>query len=112
MADTLKNTIYTLMKEGLYTEEEIHSMINDAAAAVKEEDNAIKVSLDEARASYIKAVYDFYNAIGVKTTMEGAEAQAKFIEKMSSLSNLFSNHTCKTSEDNDISTILNFIKNL
>ena len=111
MKTSLYEEIVAAMHEG-NSKEDILSLVNKAEAQVKEENNANKVSKDEARARYIKAVYDFYNAIGVETTMEGAEAQAKLIEKMSTLTNLFPNHTHKTYKDDDMSTILNFVKNL
>ena len=112
MKTNLYEEIVAAMHEGK-SKEDILSLVNNAAAQVKEENNATKVALDEARANYIKAVYDFYNAIGVETTMEGAEAQAKLIEKMSSLSNLFkSKAETELDDDDDINTILDFIKNL
>ena len=111
MKTSLYEEIVAAMHEG-NSKEDILSLVNEAETQVKEEDSATKVALDDARKNYIKAVYDFYNAIGVETTMEGAEAQAKLIEKMSSLANLFPTHTYKTSKDDDINTILNFIKNL
>ena len=118
MKTSLYEEIVAAMHEG-NSKEDILSLVNDAEAQVKEENDANEVALDEARANYIKAVYDFYNAIGVKTTMEGAEAQAKLIEKMGTLSNLFkpnSNSKVETKSnldnDNDINIILDFIKNL
>ena len=112
MKTNLYEEIVAAMHEGK-SKEDILSLVNNAAAQVKEENDATKVALDEARANYIKAVYDFYNAIGVETTMKGAEAQADLVEKMSSISNLFkSNPKSETNNDNDINTILDFIKNL
>ena len=111
MKTNLYEEIVAAMHEGK-SKEDILSLVNNAEAQVKEENSATKVALDEARANYIKAVYDFYNAIGVETTMEGAEAQAKLIEKMSTLTNLFPTHTYKTPKDEDINTILDFVKNL
>lgn len=111
MKTSLYEEILAAMHEG-NSKEDILSLVNEAEVQVKEENNATKVSLDEARANYIKAVYDFYNAIGVETTMEGAEAQAKLIEKISSLSNFFPTHTYKTPKDDNINAILNSIKNL
>ena len=113
MKTNLYEEIVAAMHEG-NSKEDILSLVNNAEAQVKEENNANKVSKDEARANYIKAVYDFYNAIGVETTMEGAEAQAKLIEKMSTLTNLFPTrtHIHKTPKDEDINTILDFVKNL
>ena len=129
MKTSLYEEIVAAMHEG-NSKEDILSLVNEAEAQIKEENNATKVALDDARANYIKAVYDFYNAIGVETTMEGAEAQAKLIEKMSDLSNLFKSAASKSEEtmndlsnifksepkvnsiDEDINTILNFIKNL
>lgn len=100
------------IREGNSTED-ILSLVNDAAASVQEEKDATKVSLDEARANYIKAVYDFYNAIGVETTMEGAEAQADLIEKMGNFSNLFKSANPKSeTKDEDINTILDFLKKI
>ena len=112
MKTSLYEEIVAAMHEG-NSKEDILSLVNEAEAQVKEENNATKTALDDARANYIKAVYDFYNAIGVETTMEGAEAQAKLIEKMGTLSNLFkpnSNSKPESDSDNDISTILDFIK--
>ena len=111
MKTNLYEEIVAAMHEG-NSKEDILSLVNNAEAQVKEENDANKVALDEARARYIKAVYDFYNAIGVKTTMEGAEAQAKLIEKMSTLTNLVSNRINKTYKDNDMNIILDFVKNL
>ncbi len=116
MKTSLYEEIVAAMHEG-NSKEDILSLVNDAEAQVKEENDANKVALNEARANYIKAVYDFYNAIGVKTTMEGAEAQAKLIEKMGTLSNLFKPNSkskveTKSNLDNDINIILDFIKNL
>ena len=111
MKTNLYEEIVAAIREG-NSKEDILSLVNDAEAQVKEENDANKVSKDEARANYIKAVYDFYNAIGVETTMEGAEAQAKLIEKMSTLTNLFPTRTYKTHKDDDMNTILNFVKNL
>lgn len=112
MKTNLYEEIVAAMHEGK-SKEDILSLVNNAEAQVKEENNATKVALDEARANYIKAVYDFYNAIGVKTTMEGAEAQAKLIEKASTLSNLFkSKAETELDDDEDINIILDFIKNL
>ena len=111
MKTSLYEEIVAAIHEG-NSKEDILSLVNEAEAQVKEKNNANKIALDEARKNYIKAVYDFYNAIGVETTMEGAEAQAKLIEKMSSLSNLFPTHTYKTHKDEDINIILDFVKNL
>ena len=111
MKTNLYEEIVAAMHEG-NSKEDILSLVNEAETQVKEENNATKVALDDARANYIKAVYDFYNALGVETTMEGAKAQAKLIEKMSSLANLFPTHTYKTPKDEDISVILDFVKNL
>ena len=105
MKTSLYEEIVAAMHEG-NSKEDILSLVNEAEAQVKEENNATKVALDDARANYIKAVYDFYNAIGVETTMEGAEAQAKLIEKMSDLSNLFKTAASKSEETiNDLSNI-------
>lgn len=105
MKTSLYEEIMAAMHEG-NSKEDILSLVNEAEAQVKEENKATKVALDDARKNYIKAVYDFYNAIGVETTMEGAEAQAKLIEKMSDLSNLFKSATSKSEETmNDLSNI-------
>ena len=105
MKTNLYEEIVAAMHEGK-SKEDILSLVNNAEAQVKEENNATKVALNDARANYIKAVYDFYNAIGVETTMEGAEAQAKLIEKMSDLSNLFKSAASKSEETmNDLSNI-------
>ena len=105
MKTYLYEEIVAAMHEG-NSKEDILSLVNEAETQVKEENNATKVALDDARANYIKAVYDFYNAIGVETTMEGAEAQAKLIEKMSDLSNLFKSAASKSEETmNDLSNI-------
>ena len=111
MKTNLYEEIVAAMHEG-NSKEDILSLVNNAEAQVKKENDANKVTKDEARARYIKAVYDFYNALGVETTMEGAEAQAKLIEKMTTFTNLFPTHTYKTHKDDDMSTILDFIKNL
>ena len=111
MKTSLYEEIVAAMHEG-NSKEDIIALVNEAEAQVKEENDATKTALDDARENYIKAVYDFYNAIGVETTMEGAEAQAKFVEKMSTLANLFPTHTYKTPKDEDINTILDFVKNL
>ena len=112
MKTSLYEEIVAAMHEG-NSKEDILSLVNEAETQVKEENQATKVALDDARANYIKAVYDFYNAIGVETTMEGAEAQAKLIEKMGTFSNLFkSKLETKSDSDDDINTILDFIKNL
>lgn len=133
MKTSLYEEIVAAIHEG-NSKEDILSLVNEAETQVKEENNATKVALDDARANYIKAVYDFYNAIGVETTMEGAEAQAKLIEKMSDLSNLFKSATSKSEEtmndlsnifksvsksepkvnsiDKDINVILDFLKNM
>lgn len=105
MKTSLYEEIVAAIREG-NTIGEVTSLIHEAAAQVKEEQNANKISLEEARANYIKAVYDFYNAIGVETTIEGAEAQAKLIEKMSDLSSLFKSATSKSEKTmNDLSNI-------
>lgn len=105
MKTSLYEEIMAAMHEG-NSKEDILALVNEAEAQVKEENNATKTALDDARANYIKAVYDFYNAIGVETTMEGAEAQAKLIEKMSDLSNLFKSAASKSEETmNDLSNI-------
>ena len=111
MKTSLYEEIVAAMHEG-NSKEDILSLVNEAESQVKEENNATKVALDDARANYIKAVYDFYNAIGVETTMEGAEAQAKLVEKMSSLANLSPTHAHKTHKDDDMNIILDFLKNL
>ena len=111
MKTSLYEEIVAAMHEG-NSKEDILSLVNEAKTQVEEENNATKVALNDARANYIKAVYDFYNALGVETTMEGAKAQAKLIEKMSSLANLFPTHTYKTPKDDDINVILDFVKNL
>ena len=116
MKTSLYEEIVAAMHEG-NSKEDILSLVNEAETQDKEEDTATKVALDDARANYIKAVYDFYNAIGVETTMEGAEAQAKLIEKMSDLSNLFKSATSKSepkvnSIDEDTNIILDFLKNM
>lgn len=116
MKTSLYEEIMAAMHEG-NSKEDILSLVNEAEAQIKEEDNATKVSLDEARANYIKAVYDFYNAIGVETTMEGAEAQAKLVETMSNFSNVFKSAASKSepkinSADKDMSTIFDFLKNM
>ena len=115
MADTLKNTIYTLMKEGLYTEEEIQSMINDAAAAVKEEDTAIKTALTEARAAYIKAAYNYYKVLGIPVEKEDLEEIVDLTEELAKIKDTLVDiikQEQKEETNNDYNTILNFIKNL
>ena len=111
MKTSLYEEIVAAMHEG-NSKEDILSLVNNAEAQVKKENDANKVTKDEARARYVKAVYDFYNAIGVETTMEGAEAQTKLIEKMSTLTNLVSNRINKTYKDDDMNIILDFVKNL
>ena len=111
MKTSLYEEIVAAMHEG-NSKEDILSLVNNAEAQVKEENDANKVALDEARANYIKAVYDFYNAIGVKMTMKEAEAQAKAIEKVATFSNLVSTRIHKTPKDDDMNTILDFVKNL
>ena len=111
MKTNLYEEIMAAMREG-NSKEDILSLVNNAEAQVKKENDANKVTKDEARARYIKAVYDFYNALGVETTMEGAEAQAKLIEKMTTFTNLFPTRTYKTHKDDDMNTILDFVKNL
>ena len=130
MKTSLYEEIVAAMHEG-NSKEDILSLVNEAETQIKEENKATKVALDDARANYIKAVYDFYNAIGVETTMEGAEAQAKLVEKMSSLANLFKSAASKSEEtindffksvsksepkvnsiDEDTNVILDFLKNL
>ena len=115
MKTSLYEEIVAAMHEG-NSKEDILSLVNEAEAQIKEENNATKTALDDARANYIKAVYDFYNAIGVETTMEGAEAQAKLIEKMSDLSNIFKSVSKSepkvNSIDEDTNVILDFLKNL
>lgn len=111
MKTNLYEEIVAAMHEG-NSKEDILSLVNNAEAQVKEENDANKVTKDEARARYVKAVYDFYNAIGVETTMEGAEAQAKLIEKMATLTNLFPTRANNTHKDDDMNTILDFVKNL
>lgn len=115
MKTSLYEEIVAAMHEG-NSKEDILSLVNEAEAQIKEENNATKVTLDEARANYIKAIYDFYNAIGVETTMEGAETQAKLIEKMSDLSNIFKSVSKSepkvNSIDEDTNVILDFLKNM
>ncbi len=111
MKTNLYEEIVAAMHEG-NSKEDILSLVNNAEAQVKKENDANKVTKDEARARYIKAVYDFYNALGVETTMEGAEAQAKLIEKMTTFTNLFPTRTYKTHKDDDMNTILDFVKNM
>lgn len=111
MKTNLYEEIVAAMHEG-NSKEDILSLVDNAEAQVKKENDANKVTKDEARARYIKAVYDFYNAIGVETTMEGAEAQAKLIEKMATLTNLFPTRANKTHKDDDMSVILDFVKKL
>ena len=111
MKTSLYEEIVAAIREG-NTIGEVTSLVHEAAAQVKKENDTNKIALDEARANYIKAVYDFYNAIGVKTTMKEAAAQANAIEKVSTFSNLISTHTYKTPKDEDINTILDFVKNL
>ena len=111
MKTNLYEEILAAMHEGK-SKEDILSLVNNAEAQVKEENSATKVALDEARANYIKAVYDFYNAIGVKTTMKKASAQANAIEKVATFSSLVSTHIHKTPKDEDMNTIINFVKNL
>lgn len=115
MTDTLKNTIYTLMKEGLYTEEEIHSMINDAAAAVKEENTAITTALTEARAAYIEAAYNYYKILGIPVEKEDLEEIVDLTEELAKIKDTFIDimkQEPKEETNNDYKTILNFIKNL
>lgn len=133
MKTSLYEEIVAAMHEG-NSKEDILSLVNEAEAQIKEENSATKIALDDARTNYIKAVYDFYNAIGVETTMEGAEAQAKLIEKMSDLSNFFKSATSKSEKtmnnlsnifksvsksepkvnsiDEDTNIILDFLKNI
>ena len=111
MKTNLYEEIVAAMHEG-NSKEDILSLVNNAEAQVKEENDANKVTKDEARARYIKAVYDFYNAIGIETTMEGAEAKDKHIEKKSTLTNLVSKRIKKTYKDDDMNIILDFVKNL
>ena len=115
MKTSLYEEIVAAMHEG-NSKEDILSLVNEAEAQVKEKNDANKIALDEARKNYIKAVYDFYNAIGVETTMKGAEAQAKLIEKMGDLSNIFKSVSKSepkvNSIDEDTNVILDFLKNL
>lgn len=115
MADTLKNTIYNLIKEGSYTEEEIHSIIEDAAAAVKEENDATNNTLTEARAAYIEATYNYYKTLGVPVEREELKELANLTEGLVKIKDTVSNLVKQEPEeitDNDYSTILNFIKNI
>lgn len=115
MTNTLKNTIYNLIKEGSYTEEEIHSIINDAAAAVKEENNATNDTLNEVRAAYIDATYNYYKTLGVPVEKDELEELADLTEELVKIKDTFTNIIKQESEeitDNDYSTILNFIKNI
>lgn len=116
MADTLKNTIYTLMKEGLYTEEEIQSMINDAETALKEKNDANNNILTEARAAYIEATYNYYKALGVPVEKKELEEVAKLTESLAKLKDTFTDIIKQESEEedtnSDYSTILKFIKNI
>ena len=111
MKTNLYEEILAAMHEGK-SKEDILSLVNNAEAQVKEENDANKVSKDEKRTNYIKAVYEFYNDIGVKTTMKEAEAQARAIEKVATFSNIVSNRIHKTPKDDDMNTILDFVKNL
>lgn len=111
MKTSLYEEILAAIREG-NTIGEVTSLVHEAAAQVKEEKDAFKISLDEARANYIKAVYDFYNAIGVETTMEGATAQADLVEKMSDLSNLFKSASKSEPADKDMNTISDFLKHI
>lgn len=115
MADNLKDTIYNLIKEGSYTKEEIHSIIDDAAVAVKEENDANNNILTEARAAYIEATYNYYKALGVPVEKKELEEVAKLTESLAKLKDTFTDIIKQESEedtDNDYSTILKFIKNI
>lgn len=95
------------MKTSLY--EEI------AAAQVKEENNATKVALDEARAAYIEATYNYYKALNVPVDKKELEEVAKLTEKLAKIKDTFVDIIKQESEEdtnNDYNTILNFIKNL
>lgn len=115
MADNLKDTIYNLIKEGSYTKEEIHSIIDEAEAAVKEENDATNKVLIEARANYVEATYNYYKALGIPVDKKELEEVAKLTERLVKLKDTFTDIIKQESEedtDNDYSTILRFIKNI
>lgn len=92
-----------------------NKIYKDAAAAVKEENTATKTALNEARAAYIEATYDYYKALGISVEKEELEETINLIEGLTKIKDTFINiikQEPKEETNNDYTTILNFIKNI
>lgn len=114
MKNNLYEEIMAAMQEG-NSKEDILSIVNDAEAAVKEENDANNNILTEARANYIEATYNYYKALNIPVDKKELEEVAKLTESLAKLKDTFTNIIKQESEedtDNDYSTILKFIKNI
>lgn len=114
MKNNLYEEIMAAMHEG-NSKEDILSLVNAAETQVKEENNATKVALDDARVNYIEATYNYYKALGVPVEKKELEEVAKLTESLAKLKDTFTDIIKQESEedtDNDYSTILKFIKNI
>lgn len=86
MKSKLYEEIMAAMREGTNTED-IMSLLKNAETQIKKEEEA-KISLNELRAAYVEAAYNYYKALGLVSTKEEVENGAKVIEKMTK-SNFF-----------------------
>lgn len=114
MKNNLYEEIMAAMQEG-NSKEDILSIVNDAEAALKEENDANNNILTEARANYVEATYNYYKALGISVEKKELEEVAKLTESLAKLKDTFTNIIKQESEedtDNDYSTILKFIKNI
>lgn len=97
MKTSLYEEIVAAIREG-NSKEDITSLINEAAAQVKEENNATKISLTEARANYNQAALAYYQALGVEVTEEEVKRITNATEKALYIALLLGK---KYEEDND-----------
>ena len=114
MKNNLYEEIMAAMQEG-NSKEDILSIVNDAEAALKEENDVNNKTLTEARAAYIEATYNYYKALGISVEKKELEEVAKLTESLAKLKDTFTDIIKQESEedtDNDYRTILKFIKNI
>ena len=97
MKTSLYEEIVAAMHEG-NSKEDIIALVNEAAVQVKEENEANKVALDESRANFIDAAYDFYKILGL------ADSKAEVVQAVNLVEELMS-------KDSPFMTVLNTLAN-
>lgn len=127
MKTSLYEEIVAAMREG-NSKKDIIALINEAEDQIKEEQEANKAVLDESRANFIDAAYDFYKLLGLTDSKAEVVQAVNLVEELMSkdspfmtLLNTFASPKSEDVEekkpetktkDLDLVSILDFIQKL